>query len=871
MWPFRRGTDEDFSREIDAHIGLETDRLIAEGLTPEEARHAAARAFGSVAKTQEHFYESRRILWLDELRQDARYAVRGLRRSPGFAAVAILTLALGIGANTAIFSVVNTVLLRPLPYRDPGSLVFIDTAPVTRAPEWLMAAWRERARSLAAFAGYDGPVPGTLVATDTPVQIDSAAVSWNFFTVLGVRPATGRGFVEADAAPGAPAVAVLTHDCWIQQFGGGSGVLGRTVTLTGEPVTVVGVAPPEFRFPTGSALAGTGLPLDTQPDVMTVSSRDRSLTVVGRLVAGAAPGAAMSELLAIFKQEAPGRRFSPSLVERLELVVTPLHERLVGDVRQRMWLAMGAVGFVLLVACANVANLLLARASTRQRELALRTALGARKGRLARFMLTESILLALAGSVGALLLTGLTGGVTRTLLADRLPHVTTISLDWGVLGFNIAVATITGVLCGLASLTAVGGPNLVAMFSGSAAPTVTGSTGIRRALVSAEVAVTFILVVGAGLMVQTLWSLSQKDRGFEADGLLTVRVSPPYRGSFREAQSFFTNFFIDLTERIATMPEVGSAAAVSVLPFTGTGVGMGNVAVDGYQPPAGDESLVPVAAVSPGYFETMHIALMDGRDFDGRDRIGSEAVVIVNEAFRRRFAPGRDIVGARATFGNLSPIIVGVVGDVPDRSLREPPQPLAFFPLRQMSMHPFSWGQFRLVLRARQADPLALAPEIRRQIWSTDRSIVIDEIATMDERVAVTLRSERDSALLFGLFAVAALLMAAIGVYGVAAYSVAQRTKEIGIRMALGAARHHVTRIVVSQTLWPAVIGIVIGLVGASMLTRFVAAMVYGVTPLDPGTFVASSLLLVIVALAATWAPLRRATHVDPLVALRYE
>jgi putative ABC transport system permease protein len=876
MWPFRRRRDEDFSREIAAHLAHETDRLIAEGLTPEEARHSAARAFGNVAKTQERFYESRRILWFNQLRQDTRYAIRALRRSPGFAAVAILTLALGIGANSAIFSVVNAVVLRPLPYRDAASLVLIETSPLILAAPWMTSSWREYGRTLTDFAGFNGPRSATLVAGDEPDQVQSALVTWNFFSFLGVVPAVGRDFTEADGASSAARVALLSHDFWTTRFGGDFGVIGRSVRLSGDPITIVGVAPSGFRFPAAGALPATALPVDTQPDVMGVAFPTTGLNVIGRLAPGVTAPVAAEELLVLFKQAAPAAGFRQSLIDRLELRVGELQERLGGNVRERLWLAMGAVGFVLLVACANVANLLLARASTRHRELAVRTALGARKGRLVRLLLTESVLLAVAGSAGALVLAVSMSGVARALLASRVPHVESIGIDWWVLAFNIAVALVTGMLCGLASIPGATRVNLASIFTGSETPAVTGSTALRRALLSAEVAVTFVLVVGAALLAQTLWNLSVKGRGFEADRLLTVRVSPGLPAGLdqkdpRAGHRFFAAFFTDLTQRMGRVPGVTSAAAVSSVPFAGLGAGMGNVAVDGQPSQPQDDALAMVAAVSPGYFRTMSIDLVAGRDFDERDRLGSEKVAIVNGAFRRRYAPNGNIVGSHITSGKDVLAIVGVVGDVPDRSLREPAEPLVFFPLPQMPMHQFGWGALQMVLRTADGDPLAIAPAVRREIWAIDPNIVIDEIATMDERVAVTLRSERDSALLFGLFAVAALLMAAIGVYGVAAYSVAQRTKEIGIRVALGAARHDVTRIVLTQTLWPALIGVSIGLVAASMLTRFVAAMVYGVTPLDPATFAGAAFVLGLVAVAATWAPLHRATHVDPVVALRYE
>ena len=871
-----RRPDDDFRDEIRAHIALETDRLVAEGLSPGEAAQAAARRFGNRTAAQERFHESRRLLWLEELRQDVRYAGRALLRAPGFAIVAVLTLVLGIGANTAIFSVVNAVLLRPLPYRDPGSLILIETSPLVSSPPWLTVAWRERAKGLSDLAGFNGPHSSTLLVGAEPAQIDSARVTSNFFSFLGVAPAAGRDFVDADASPGAVPVALITHDLWMRQFGGAPDIVGRSVTFDREPVTVIGVAPDGFRFPTGGALPANALPTDTQPDAIRVATPLTGLNIIGRLKPGTGPEAAGAELLAIFKQEAKSR-FSPGLVDRLELQAALLQGRLVGDVGRRLRLVMGAVVFVLLVACANVANLLLARASTRQRELALRTALGARKGRLVRLLLTESVLLAIVGAAGGLVLAYSTTGVARMLLAARVPHVDVIAIDWWVLGFSALVAGLTGVACGLISIPGATRINVATVFGDNGTPGVTGRSAVRRALLCTEVAVTFVLVIGAALLVQTLWNLSTKERGFQADRLLTVRVAPGLppgldRTDRRAGDKYFATFFTNLTQQMAVVPGITSAAAVSSVPFAGLGASMGGIAVDGHPAPVeSDDTSAYVAAVSPDYFRTMGIRLAAGRDFDDRDRLGGEMVAIVNDAFRRRFAPAGEIVGSHIRSDQRAIRIVGVVADVPEKTLRDAPEPLMFFALQQMPMHPFGWGQLRMVLRTEQADPLAMAATVRRAIWAVDRNIVIDEVATMDERVAATIRPERDSALLFTLFAFAALMMAAIGVYGVAAYAIAQRTKEIGIRVALGADRADVSRLVMSQSLWPTVIGIGVGVAVAAMATRLVAAMVYGVAPLDPVTFAGTAVVLIGVAIAATYLPLRRAVGIDPLVALRYE
>jgi len=874
-WVQRRRKEDELREELQFHLEEEADDRRADGLPEDEARWAARRDLGNVTMLR----EDTRTLWtwtlVEQFAQDVRYALRTLRRSPGFAAVVILTLAIGIGVNTAIFSVVNAVVLRPLPYRDPAALVLIDPSPLSLAPPWLTAAWRDRARTLSDFAGFNGPRPATLVHEGASQQIDAADVTWNFLSFLGVAPVIGRDFVASDADRGAPAVGILSHELWQRAFAGDRAIVGQTLTVTGKLLTIVGVAPGGFRFPTGGTLPTWGIPSDTQPDVLHVASTNARVNVIGRLAPGSTPAAATSELRAIFKQESAAQ-FPRRAVDPSALHAAPLQDRLVGSVQQRLWLVMGAVGFVLLVACVNVANLLLARASTRQRELSLRMALGAGRGRVARLVLTESILLALLGSAVALVFAYTTSGVARILLADRIPHVDAIAIDALVLAFNMAVAVATGMWCGLVSLPGVTRVSMTAIF-GSGAPAVTGRSRIRRLLLSAETAITFVLVVGAALFAQTLWNLSARDRGFDADRLLTVRVYPGLppdldRNDPRAGSRFFALFFNDLRERLERIPGVVSAGAVSLGPLDGISSGLGNIAVDG-RAVSTPESLTPVAFVTPGYLRTMRIPIISGRDFNEGDRLNANLVGIVNEAFQRRFAPHGDVLGARVTSGSGPEVftVVGVTRDVPDRSLREGPEPSLMASLAQMPGVHISWGALTFALRTADDDPLRLAPEVRRTIWAINPNIVINEIATMNARVGFGMRAERDSAILFGLFALTALVMAAIGVYGVAAYAIAQRTKEIGIRIALGATRHDVRRVVISQTFWPTLMGIFVGVAAAAVLTRLVASMVYGVTPLDPASFAVGVVVLVSVALAATWMPVRRAIRIDPLVALRLE
>jgi predicted permease len=870
----RRTIEREVEDELRFHVQQEIEAHQARGVSAGDARRMALRDLGGLTQTREAVRDVRAI-WLDDARQDLRYAFRTLRRTPGFASAAILTLTLGIGGNTAIFSVVNAVLLRPLPYRDPASLVLLEPSPMMLSPDWVLPAWRDRAKAVSDVAGFNGPRAGTLIVGDNPEPIDVADVTWNFFSFLGVPTAVGREFTETDAAT--TNVAILNHDFWSRRFGGDRGILGTTIQLGGTSLTVVGVTSRAFRFPLTGALPGSAVRTKTQPDVFRVVKRDMPLNVIGRLAPGATTASAGDELLAIYKQIAADR-FSQRALDRARLDVAPLQERLVGDVRQRLLLVMCAVAFVLLIACANVANLLLVRASARQREFSVRAALGAGIGRLTRLLISESLLLALMGSIGALVLSYWLRGAARTFLAGSVPQVGAIDIDWWVLGFTMLVATITGILCGLASLPGVTNVDNAVVLNAGRMSGQPGRSTVRRTLLSAEVAITFVLVVGAALLVQTLWNLNHREAGFDAQRLLTVRVSPGLpqgldRSTPRAGHAYFARFFSDLIERIGRVPQVVSVAAVSNVPLGGVSMGLSGLSVDGQPSTQGadDATATFVASITPGYFRTMKTRVVSGREFDPSDRMGSPLVAVVNEAFRRRFAPGRDLVGSRVAYDTQVHTVVGVVEDVPDRSLRNETQPLLFTPLAQMAAGPFGWGQLTVVIRTRNEDPRAIAPVVRREIWAIDRTIVVDELSSMDERIAASVQAERQSAWLFGLFALAALAIAAIGVYGVAAYSIAQRRKELGIRIALGARRRDLTTLVISQTLGSVLCGVGAGLAGAFLATRAIGSRLYGVSPLDPATLVGAAIVLTSVAMMATYVPARRAATVDPLAALRSE
>jgi predicted permease len=874
---FRREDDEgQLRREFEAHLAERVDDLRETGLADADARRQARREFGNVVL---HLEDSREVWhwrWLDDARRDAQYAVRSLGRSPGFTAVALFTLAVGLGANTAIFSVINAVLLRPLPYAGSDRLVLIENPSLAGIPATATSEWRARSRTLEDFAGFQHPAAATLEVGGEPVQVEVAQANWNFFQFLGVSPAVGKVFTEADAASSAE-VAVLTHSFWLRQFGGESRAVETTVTLTDMAgrthVTIVGVLPPGFPFPSPDGIESMPLFATPQPDIIRLATGKSWLKILGRLSPSSTPEAATVELGGIFEQVMRGE-FSASFFEKAKVTATLLEDRLVGDARHRLLVVMGAAGCVLLVVCANLANLLLARVSNRRTEFAIRAALGARTSRLARLLLTETLLLAMLGSGGALLLAYGTGGLARSMLAHRVSHVETVPIGGLVLAFNILLAATVGVISSLASMTGARSARLVAAFTqGGGGRSVTSRSGLRHALLAAEIACAFVLVVSAALLCRTLWNLYHSDRGYDGDRVVTAAVMPNMRGTIPELQGLTSTFFDDLTQRIRALPGLETASAATNVPFSGGGMGMSGVSLVGTTPGEaanGGES-VSITAVTPGYFATIGARLTAGRDFGGADAAGRERVAIVNETLRSRIAAGQPLVGARIQFGRHQLTVVGVADDLPDTSLRQPARAFVYVPLSQVLGTNFAFARLTILARARGTDPVSLLPTLRQAIWAHGHDIVIDEVATMDERLAASVRKERDSALLFGALAAIALIVAVAGVYGVVAYSVARRTREIGIRIALGANRHRVVGDIVRESARPVVAGIAIGLAGALVTTRALQSLLFETEPHDPATLTLTAVVLAGTAFAAAWLPARRATRVDPVTALRAE
>jgi putative ABC transport system permease protein len=798
------------------------------------------------------------ILW-----QDLRYALRTLSRSRGFAAAAILTLALGIGANSAIFSLVNGVLLRPLPYPAPEQLMTIwgfypSTGRSTASlPDF--HDWRERSRSFSDMAAVYGTL-FTITSGGEPEQLAGSRVTANFFRMLGVEPALGRGFLpEEEQVGGNDDVVVLSHGLWQRRFGSDPSIVGRQVELNSRPYTVVGVAPANFRL-LQSVDAWAPFRADTGGN-----RRSEYLEVYGRLKPGITPAQAQAELSGIARQLAA--EYPETNASWTTLEVLPLKEFQVGDVRRALLVFSVAVGLVLLIACANVANLLLARAAAREREIAVRVALGAGRWRLMRQLLTESTLLAVIGGLaGVALATWAVDGL-RVGAAGMLPRMDEVRVDGAAVAFSLGLSVLTGLLFGLVPALRVGsGMVHDTLREGTRGAPGTGVARALSGLVLGEVALAMVLLVGAGLLVRSFAELTRIDPGFQSKGVLTFGIILP-PAKFPEPEKL-PALYDRVLERMSALPGVSAVGLGNNLPMHGASYI--TFSIEGRVPPPDvGEDLQPFA-VSPGHFRTLRIPLRSGRLLEPTDGPTAPYVAVVNEELVRRFLPGRDPLGARIAFGDGSDstawmTIVGVVGNVAQEDLAAKPYPQIYFSVAQAPRRSL-WVSLRTA-----GDPLALAGAVRRALASVDPALPLRDLRTMDDRVAENIAQPRLSVAVLALFAGIALLLAAVGLYGVLSYAVAQRTREIGIRLALGADGGAVQRLIVRQGMQPALLGIAVGLGGAFALTRLMRSLLYGVSAADPLTYAGVALFLGAVALAAAWMPARRAARLDPISALRAE
>ncbi|HEU4631081.1 MAG TPA: ABC transporter permease [Gemmatimonadaceae bacterium] len=800
---------------------------------------------------------------MDTILQDLRFAARTLRRNLGFTAAAVLTLALGIGANSAIFSVVNAVLLRPLPYADADRLAMVwgwyDGFGKTSTSLPDFRDLRERTRAFSQLAALHGTV-FNLTGRGEPEQLSADRVTANFFPLLGVRPMLGRGFLpEEEQVGGNDDVVVLSHGLWQRRFGGDPGILGRTLQLSGRPYTVVGVAPPEFRF-----MRDVDLWAPVRADTV-ANRRGEYLLVFGRLAPGATVERASADIAGIFAQLA---REYPETNGSIKSRVIGMREDFVGDVRPALLVFSGAVALVLLIACANVANLLLARASVREREMAVRAAIGAGRGRIVRQLLTESLLIALLGAGLGLGLAALGLDALRAMSTELLPRFQEVRVDAVAVVFALVLAVATGLLFGIApALRLSAGALGSALREGSRGAVGGAALRLRNALVLAEVALALMLLVGAGLLVRSFQQLNRVDLGFDPTHLLTYRVVLPT--AKYDSVALLPPVYQEIAERTRAIPGVVTASVTGDMPINGAGYI--TFTVEGrVPPPDAMEDLQPFS-VSPEHFAVFRIPLRRGRLFTAGDAPGAPPVAIVNEEMVRRYFDGRDPIGKRVTFGDPADssavwwTVVGVVGNVAQEGVTARPYAQLYRPLAQAPRR----GIY--VVARTTGDPMGIAPAAREALEAVDPELPLTSLMMMEERIGENLLRPRVNTLLLAVFAGIALALAAIGIYGVISYAVAQRTREIGIRMALGATAGDVRRLVVRQGMTPALLGVALGAVGALAATRLMASLLYGVTATDPLTFGLVALFLGGIALLASYVPARRATRLEPVTALREE
>jgi len=871
--------DHDLDEELRSHIEMRAVDNLAAGMSPEEARFEAQKRFGNTTLLKEDTRNTDIVTWLDEAARDFRHSLRILQRSPGFTAVAVLTLALGIGANTALFSVIDSVLLHPLPYQNPDSLVMVwetnsqhpNPHNTVSPPNFL--DWQTRNTVFSSMA-YIFDERDNLTGNGDPEEVVVQDISANFFSVLGVAPILGPGFTPENGQPGHDNVVILTYGLWKERFAGDSGIIGKSILLNGHPQTVVGIAPQNFQwFIKDGSLTGAK-PQMWSPFVFPQSFHDhkqmgRFMTAAARLRPGVTPSQAQSEMNAIAAQL---EREYPDFDGHWGINVIPLRQQISGDLRPALLVLFGAVAFVLLIACANVSSLLLARAAAREREMAVRTAIGASRWRIARQLLMESLLLSLIG--GGLGVALAVWGTNALLAASpkNLLDLNSVALNLRVLTFAVAATLLAGLLFGFL-------PSYLSAHSRISETLKTGGRGssanrrafARNTFVVAQLALALVLLTGSGLLIRSFVRLIAVEPGFDTTHLLTFKVSLPRSkyGTDPLRLAFFQQFLA----RISAVPGVRSATTESFPPLTGLGAA---TAVHLLSQPSLSVSNLPVAGVrvvGPDYFATMGIPLRAGRLFSAQELAQEKHVTIVNQYFVDKYLHGESPLGQKAAIymkslseNEIQPSeIIGVVGNVHEMGLDAVPEPAVYWPHPELVMSAMT------VLVRTSSDPLALVSAARGELQKLDPELPMAAVATMDQLLADSLSRSRFTMLLLGIFAAVALLLAAVGIYGLIAYSVTQRTQELGIRIALGAQRRDVLRLVLAQGTRLTLLGLALGVLAALALSRLLATLLFGVTATDPLTFAGVAALLAFVALLACFLPARRATRVDPLVALRYE
>jgi predicted permease len=870
----RRRLDRELAAEVAAHIEEKTEELVEGGMSPEEARRAARVQFGNSTAVLEQSREVWSFAPIETLWRDVRIGLRALRHAPLFTAAAVATLMLGIGANTAIFSLIDAVLLRPLPFPDSQRVMVLWERPpktvVTASLESRRARnpvaplvfldWRERCRSFEAMAALSPAMPVGLSGFGAPIAVDGVSVSPDFFRILGVRPLLGRVFDSREDVPHGPAVVVLSYSLWRRQFGGDRSAVGRTVRILDVPHTILGVMPEGFDLPFEHAELWTPFSLSRAE----AADQGRYLDVIAKLGPGVSMARARAEIDNVARQLAAER---PEANRGWGATLLSLSEQTTGDVRTALWLLFGAVTFVLLIAAGNVASLLMMRGAGRQREIALRVALGAGRVRIVSQLLTESLLLSLLGGLlGVGLAVAGLRAITASLPALALPRVEGVQINAHVLAFSLALSVLTTLLFGLAPALAFARTDPeAALRSGDRGATRRGGR-LRKVLVVAEVALSLVLLAGAGLLARSFLNQISVDRGFRTDHILTMGMffAPSrYYDDHRRA-----GYFDQILERVRALPGVDSASSANLLAMTGIVSGSGVWRLDRPETAPGAEPTADFVIVSPQYFRVMGIPLIAGRDIDAHDTMATEPAVIVNQEFVSKFFPGENPIGKRLhlNWNVRHGVIVGICARARQTSLAVEPQPTLFLAQAQ---GPMWFGT--LVVRTRGAAPAVLARSVEDAIHAVDPDQAISDVRSMEQVEAQSVARPRLEAVLLGVFAALAVLLAVVGLYGMLAYSVTQRTREIGIRVALGASQPKLVWGVMADGLGLILAGMIAGLAAALALARLLASLLYEVQPTDPLTFAAVCGVLLVVGLCASWLPARRAAAVDPVSSLRAE
>jgi len=891
----------DVSDEIRFHLDMRAQELIDQGMPRDEALREARRQFGDVAAIEAECRDERlararergRREWWRGITMDLRYALRSLRTNAGFTLAGVLTLGLGIGAAAAVFTVVDGVLLRPLPYKDPSRLtmVWIYSSMAQGGGELPLSSGlyveaRDAVKGLtpiAAFRSWPFVLSGEENAE--PEQVAGARAEPSLFATLGVRPVMGRTFTPEEAQPRAPRVVVISYSLWQGRFGSARDIIGRMITLSGERYSIIGVMPRGFAFPRGAELP-SGLQFGTRTDVwapLTFTDQDRqnygtmNLSAIARLAPGVTPAAARAEIDAF-----AARRFKELGVPagRFAYTIVGLEEQAARTVRRGLLVLLGAVGFVLLIACTNVANLLIARTGAREREFAVRAALGAGRLRIVRQLVTENILLALGGAAVGMLVAIWGSRVMLALVPGSLPRADDVGVDARVVGFACVVAVVAGIIFGVASALHIARQSVASTLQ-SGGTRLTGNARRRfgrRLIVAAEVALSVVLLIGAGLLAGSFARLHRVTPGFDATGVLTGNIVLPVGARFdplRDGPRWY-QFFDQFTARLDALPGVGAAGAVSSLPLSGA-VESGGFFIEGRpRPGVGEAPNADYSVVSGGYFAAMGIRLLSGRAFDSRDRSDAPGVVIVNRELARRHFPGTSPIGQRIRTGfdfssGATPReIIGVVDDVKQTSLDAETKPAAYVPATQMP-YPF----MSIVVRSKCGTDAGdchmneTLPAVRRELARLDPTLALSDVRPLSSVLGDSIARQRFSMTVLGVFATLALLLALVGLYGVIALSVGQRRREIGVRMALGAQPRDVLSLVLGEGMGVTLLGVAIGLAGAFALTRVLRSLLFDVSTTDPRFFAGAAILVAVVSLIATYVPARRALGVDATSALR--